>query len=131
MVSHTKNMIKLTKKGFGANVIIGIIGNTKDEVEHCFNGIYNFNGCPSFTELDWIQDNENGEEFVAAFQTNEERLIQAFYNQNINKLVYPTKMFNGKTIKAMAMNDAVLMFESIGESPILKNISMIAADESE
>lgn len=112
-------MIRLTRTPYGANIVVGIYGNTKEEVEQCFNGIYNFNGCPSITELDWIQENETKGEFLATFQTNEDRLVRAFTAQNINKLVYPTKAFNGKEIKKMALQDALTFIEQMPSDPSL------------
>ena len=106
---------------------MGIYGNSKAEVEQYFNGIYNFNGCPSITELDWIQENEEKSEFLATFQTDESRLIRGFTDQNITKLVYPEKVLGGKQIKEIARQDAVKFVEELPSDPSLNSQSVAYA----
>ncbi len=118
--------MKLTKEVYGANIIVGIRGDSKEEVEMAFNGIYNYNGCPTLTELDWIVEqeagfieNEDGSKspikanFFAIFQTDEKRLQRSFRDQAIVDLTYPKAIGNGREIKQMAEEHAAQVIADI------------------
>ena len=105
-------MITLSKQMWGANVYIGISSESEQEITEFFNGIYNFNGCPENTELDWIS-RDTSLRCLAIFQTNPKRFQRAIYNQNITKLTYPTKVFDGRKIKALAKEQAAKFVDEI------------------
>lgn len=105
--------VSLFKEHSGYNILIGIKGK-KEEIERYFNGIYNFNGCPSFTEIEWLGTcGENGSTLhFARFQTNEARFLECLYNQNVFFLTYPDKKEN-KEIRKKARVLADQAYENI------------------
>jgi len=108
-------MIKLTKEQHGANIIVGIRGDSKEEIEMEFNGVYNCGGCPSIAELEWIDDK------FAVFQTGEKRLFNSFIIQNFVRLSYPKAVASNKEIERMAKISAKQKFLMIEEdSRLLK-----------
>lgn len=106
--------VKLSKGFYGDNIIIGIEANKIEEVNRCFNDIYNFNGCPAFTELEWIK--EIPPNYFAKFQTNEKRFLGYLANRYIFDMLlnYPNKKETTR-IRTDAIKNAINKYECIEE----------------
>lgn len=120
--------VKLSKSIYGANIIVGISSNSKEDITYCFNHIYNLNGCPSNTELEWI--NEIPPKYFAKFQTGERRFLECLSNQYIFNILKdnPEKEETTK-IRAEGASYAFSIYQQMEYDLFLTNRSHIVNNE--